>query len=82
MIIRRVEPDSNAATAGLVGTRQDSRGDVLLGDVIVGIDDRKVESFDDLYNALDHYQPDDQVTVHFLRDSKKKMKARVKLIEL
>lgn len=82
VIIRRVEPGSNAEAVGLQGTRQNRRGDVLLGDVIIGIDGRKVESFDDLYNALDHYQPGDQVTVHLLRDGKKKMKVRVELIEL
>ena len=82
VIIRHVNRGSGAAKAGLRGTRENRQGGIALGDVIVGIDDKRVKNYDDLYNALDNYAPGDEVTVHFLRNRKKKMKARVRLVEL
>jgi S1-C subfamily serine protease len=66
VIIERVVPDGPAATAGLRGLSQ--RGDQIgLGDVIVGIDDHEVSNYDDLFNALDRYNPGDTVKVKVTR---------------
>lgn len=81
VLIRSVLPGSGAAKVGLRGTRQSRRGRILLGDVIIGIDQRRVSNYDDLYNALDSYRPGDEVTVHFLRDGRRK-KSRVRLTAL
>lgn len=81
VIIRKVIPGTGAEKAGLQGTRESRRG-VLIGDIIIGINDKRVKNYDDLYNALDGYRPGDKVTVHFLRDRKKKQKAKVKLVGL
>jgi S1-C subfamily serine protease len=62
VIIEGVDPRSPAAAAGLRGIRN-VRGQPRLGDVIVGIDDHAVENYDDLFNALDHYEPGDRVAV-------------------
>lgn len=64
--IQEVRPDGPAAKAGLHGLSV--QGDqVVLGDVIVGIDDYPVENFDDLFNALDHFEPGDSVGVKVRR---------------
>src|SRR5262249_32861404 len=56
VVVLDVMPGSPAARAGLHGVTQ-SLGGLTLGDVIVGIDDQKVGSFDDLYSALDQHHP-------------------------
>ncbi len=81
VLIRSVVPNSGAARAGLRGTRESRRGRIVLGDAIIGIDSRRVGDYDDLYNALDNYQPGDEVTVHYVRDGRKQ-KTRVRLSQL
>jgi S1-C subfamily serine protease len=66
VIIEKVAPGGPAAKAGLRGLSR-SRTQIGLGDVIVGIDDYKVEDYDDLFNALDHYEPGNTVKVKVLR---------------
>jgi S1-C subfamily serine protease len=48
---------------GLIRTRDQ----IGLGDVIVGIDDHEVANYDDLFNALDRYEPGSKVEVKVLR---------------
>jgi S1-C subfamily serine protease len=66
-LIVKVAPDSPAAEAGLQGTRRDESGQLVLGDVIVGIDDKAIKTTKDLYAALDRLKVGDKVKVAFLR---------------
>jgi S1-C subfamily serine protease len=66
VIVLAVPPDSPAAKAGLRGLTRTRQG-LALGDVIVGIDDKRVESFDDLYSTIDTHKPGDTVKVTVLR---------------
>lgn len=66
VIVLAVPKDSPAAAAGMRGVVQTGRG-IALGDVIVAIDDKRVETFDDLYTALDAHKPDDLVNVTVAR---------------
>lgn len=68
VIIRDVVRGSPADKAGLQGSRVDQQGRVYLGDIIVGIDDHQIASYDDLYTTLDGFKPGDPVTIHYLRD--------------
>lgn len=61
-----VPPDGAAARAGMRGIQQTADG-LLLGDVITGVDDQKVQDFDDLYNALDQHHAGDTVNVRLQR---------------
>jgi len=61
-----VPPDGAAARAGMRGIQQTGDG-LLLGDVITGVDDQKVQDFDDLYNALDQHHAGDTVNVRLQR---------------
>ena len=69
VIVRQVANNSPAARAGLRGVEQNYRG-TYIGDVIVGIDDKKVTNYDTLYNALDTHQPDDTIQVKIRREGK------------
>jgi S1-C subfamily serine protease len=66
VVVLAVLPNGPAARAGLQGIQQGRRG-LTLGDVIVGIADKKVESYDDLYNILDSQKAGDRVTVRVQR---------------
>ena len=58
---------SGAARAGLKPARQ-SRGRVILGDIITAIDGRSVETIDDVYLTLERYKAGDTVTLALIRD--------------
>jgi S1-C subfamily serine protease len=66
VIIEEVVPGGPAAKAGLRGLVR-TRNQIGLGDVIVGIDDHEVVNYDDLFNALERYEPGSKVAVKVLR---------------
>jgi S1-C subfamily serine protease len=67
--ILRVFPDMPAANAGLMGVQQDSRGRLLLGDIIIEVDGNKIADSDDLLNSLEQRMPGDRVKVLTLRNN-------------
>jgi S1-C subfamily serine protease len=66
-----VTEGSAAEAAGLQGMRRNRRGDLILGDVIVGIEDKPVEALDDLMQILDQYHVGDTVDVVVVRDGRR-----------
>lgn len=66
VIVLAVPPDGPAAKAGLRGVTRTGRG-IVLGDIIIAIDEKRVETFDDLYTVLDARKPDDTVKVTVVR---------------
>jgi S1-C subfamily serine protease len=70
VVVLEVAPDGPAHRAGIKGLGRNSRGQLYIRDVIIGIDDHRITSYDDLYNALDNYRVGDTVTVTVERDGK------------
>jgi S1-C subfamily serine protease len=69
VLIIDVLPDGPADKANLRPTRRDDTGRILWGDVIVGIDEHKIRSANELYAVLaDDYKVGQVVSVHILRD--------------
>lgn len=68
--ILRVEPQSPAARAGLEGAMRNSWGQIILGDVIVGLNKQATPNNDQLMSALEKYKAGDKVTLHLVRDGK------------
>jgi len=68
--IYQVNDGMPAGVAGMIGFRQNQRGDIILGDIIVEVDGEKILTEDDLLNALEQHQPGDTVKVITLRDQK------------
>ena len=66
VVVIAVSPNGNAAKSGMHGISQTHQG-IMLGDVIVGIDDKRIDSFDDFYTVLDSHKPDDTVKVTVAR---------------
>ena len=56
---------------GMRGLRESARG-IMLGDVIVAIDEEPVLNEDDLLNALENHRAGDTVTVSTLRENERR----------
>ena len=54
---------SAASKAGLLGSSRSDSGQVLLGDVITGVNGDRVDTDLDLFRAIDKFSPGDRVTV-------------------
>jgi putative serine protease PepD len=71
VLIVQVARGGGAAAAGLRGMQQTEMGDFELGDIIVGIDNDKVDNSDDLFRVLERYQIGQTVQVHIWRDGRR-----------
>ena len=80
VVIESVAPSSPAEQAGLKGLSADDEG-VHIGDVIVGIEEVEIHSYDDLYNALEGRLAGESVVVH-LRRGDEKAEVKVELYTL
>ncbi|OGQ99454.1 MAG: 2-alkenal reductase [Deltaproteobacteria bacterium RIFOXYD12_FULL_55_16] len=69
VLVMNIRPGSSAEAAGLRGTRK-IQGEMVLGDVIMAVDGRKVSSYDDLRNAMDRYKVGDKVSLTIERDNR------------
>ena len=67
VLIIEVDKGSAAEAAGLRSTQVDAKGGVKLGDVIVAIDGERIETSDDLFNAMEKHAVGDVVKVTVLR---------------
>ncbi|KAF5839614.1 hypothetical protein DUNSADRAFT_393 [Dunaliella salina] len=70
VLVLEVPPGSPGVAAGLRHTHRDIFGDVILGDVIVGLDGKSVRSSADLFSALDAHRAGDRVRLDILRDGR------------
>jgi S1-C subfamily serine protease len=68
--ILAVAPGGPADRAGLRPAVKNSRGETILGDVIVGADGKRVRTTSDLYRILDDHEIGDIVTLMVLRGNR------------
>lgn len=71
VVILRVQPGSAAEKAGLIGATISEAG-ITSGDIIVAINDNRVESVNSLLSLLDDYRVGDVVKVKVLRNGVQK----------
>ena len=62
-----VTPGSGAQKAGIEPTRRNYYGEIVWGDLIVGFQGQKIASNDDLFLALEKYQPGTEVEIEVIR---------------
>jgi S1-C subfamily serine protease len=67
VLIIDISKGSAAAAAGLRGTRSDAKGEIALGDIIVGIDNDRIETSNELFNALEKHAVGETVKVTVVR---------------
>lgn len=70
VMIITTEPGSAAEKAGLRETHMDINRNIIPGDIILSIDNQKVEDVPSLLSLLDDYRIGDQVTLKLWRNSK------------
>jgi len=68
ILIVRVVPGGPAEQAGLRSTLRDRRGNIILGDIIKGINEDAIENMTDLTLAIDKYKTGDSVRIVLERD--------------
>lgn len=79
LVITFVDEKSGAHKAGLRGIQQDRYGRYYLGDVIISVDGKKVNSYDDIYHVLSKYKVGDSIEVTYLKKGTLKKVAKIKL---
>ena len=72
-VVLNVVKNSPAETAGLLGTKADDQGNIILGDIIVAVNNDPITTNSDLYLALEKYKAGDQVNVKVKRDNREVM---------
>ncbi len=71
VLILKVLPDSAAAAAHLQGTRRTEDGQIQLGDVILTIDGKAIDTAKELNAALEKYQVGGTVKLSIIRDGQR-----------
>ncbi|NOS81761.1 MAG: trypsin-like serine protease [Nitrospira sp.] len=71
LIIGKVGRGSGAELAGLKGARETFDGRLELGDVITAVDGKQVGTLDELMDVLERHKVNDQVTVEYLRETRR-----------
>ena len=66
-----VTPGSGAQKAGIEPTRRNYYGEIVWGDLIVSFEGQKISSNDDLFLALEKYQPGTEVELEIIRKDKR-----------
>lgn len=70
VLVLRVQPGSGAEAAGMRGTQFDEEGGIQLGDIIVSVDDTKIDDAEQLFRVLEHQKVGDTVAVTVLREAR------------
>ena len=70
VLIINVQKGTNAEAAGLRGTRQRG-GEIILGDIIISVNNKPISSYDDLRNEFDNYKIGDVINLGIVRDDEK-----------
>ncbi|KAK9867103.1 hypothetical protein WJX84_002755 [Apatococcus fuscideae] len=83
-VIQGIAPNSAAAKAGLLSTRRGLTG-IVAGDVIIGVEDKKIMRAGDLVAALDDFDIDQTVSLTIMRgvgqQAPQEMKVSIQLEE-
>jgi len=69
VIVAEVLRGTPAAKSGLKGTKKNRYGSILLGDIIVKLDNQEIKSYDDVYNYLEKKQVGEFVEVTYISTS-------------
>ncbi len=71
VIIGKVGRGSVAERVGLRGARETMGGRVELGDILVAVDGKPVETIDDLMDAMEKHKVGEQVTIEYARGNRR-----------
>lgn len=80
LIIGDIIPGSPAEKAGLKGTYRNSQGQIIFGDIIIGVDGKRVSNYEEFYNQLEQKRVGQTVKVIYVRN-KRKFATNVRIID-
>ena len=66
-LIGNIKPGGSAYEAGLIPIRRNDDGDILLGDLIVALNGKPVETVDDFLNELENHEVGDKIKLTIVR---------------
>lgn len=69
-LLGNIKPGGSAYEAGLIPIRRNEVGDILLGDLIVAVDGKPVDSVDAFLNELDNHEVGDKVMLTVIRGAR------------
>lgn len=69
-LIGTIKPGGSAYEAGLIPIRRNEDGDILLGDLIVAVDGKPVESVDAFLNVLENHEIGDKIKLTIIRGAR------------
>jgi S1-C subfamily serine protease len=67
-MVAEISENSPASKAGILGIRQDRRGDFIYGDIVKQVNDEPIKNSNDLILALEKLNPGDTVSLNLLRE--------------
>lgn len=67
ILVLNAPPGSPAADAGIRSTQRRANGNIILGDIITGIDGEAISNENDLFRAIEKHRVGDVVSVEVLR---------------
>ncbi len=70
-VVSNVQQGSAAAKSGLQPTRRNNRGEIVLGDIIVGVNKEKIVTNADLLLSIEKFKAGDEVDLVIIRGDKK-----------
>jgi len=71
VLVMNVLRGTGAEKAGLLPTRRNQTGEFILGDLIIGVEGRKIKDSEDLFESLERRRIGETVSVSLVRDGKK-----------
>jgi len=78
VVIINVIKDTPASRAKLRAMKIDHLGNIIFGDIIVGLNKKKIHNLEDIFSALDNYNKGNTVTLVILRNNKKQISITLK----
>jgi S1-C subfamily serine protease len=69
LVIGKVSRGGSADRAGLRGVRETASGRIELGDIVVAVDGKPVETVDDFMDVMEKYKVGDRVKVDVVRNN-------------
>jgi S1-C subfamily serine protease len=82
VLVYDVGAGSTGEEAGIRGTFRDARGRLVLGDIIVAVEDVDVRDANELLNVMDRHEVGEEVGITVLRDGEPvKLRAKLQAVE-
>lgn len=72
VMLKYVDPKGPAAKVGLRGISRNRYGEYFIGDIIIGVDNKPINTYDDLFTIIDRYKIGDSVKIKYIRDNLEK----------